>query len=279
VLKFELDNQRIESEICKTKYPILLIHGIFWRDWRFFNYWGRIPRELIKNGATIYYGNQQSATSMEICGNEIKQQIFKIIQKEKCEKVNIIGHSKGGLDARYAIGCLGIEESVASLTAIGTPHKGSILIDCLLEKFSDEFVRFLAKRYNSAYLKFGDKSPDVYSGIYDLTTKKCEEFNKNVPDKEGVFYQSVGSKMSNKFSARFPLNIGYAVLKRNEIENDGFVSVDSSKHGDYLGCYETKRRRGVSHGDMIDLMRKNIHGFDVCELYVDIVKGLKLKGL
>jgi triacylglycerol lipase len=279
ISKIELNNQRRESEICKTKYPILLVHGIFWRDWQLFNYWGRIPRGLIKNGATIYYGNQHSATSMEICANELKEQILQIIKKEKCEKVNVIGHSKGGLDARYAISCLGIDKNVASLTTVGTPHKGCKFVDHLLGKFPDKFVLALAKKYNSAYLRLGDKTPDFYSGIYDLTTSKCAEFNDKVPNKEDVVYQSVASKMSSMFSAGFPLNIGYAMIIRNEGENDGFVTVESSKHGDYLGCYSTKRKRGVSHGDMIDLMRENIHEFDVCELYVDIVKGLKSKGL
>jgi triacylglycerol lipase len=279
ILKIELNNQRKESEICKTKYPILLVHGIFWRDWQLFNYWGRIPRELVKNGATIYYGNQQSATSMEICANELKEQILKIIEKEKCEKVNIIGHSKGGLDARYAISCLGIDKNVASLTTIGTPHKGCKFVDRLLEIFPEKFVLSLAKKYNSAYLRLGDKTPDFYNGIYDLTTSKCAEFNERVTNKECVLYQSAASKMSSMFSAGFPLNIGYALIAPNEGENDGFVTVESSKHGDYLGCYSTKRNRGISHGDMIDLMRKNIQEFDVCEFYVDIVKGLKSKGL
>ncbi len=279
ISKIELNNQRKESEICKTKYPILLVHGIFWRDWQVFNYWGRIPRELIKNGATIYYGKQQSATSMDICANEIKEQILHIMEKEHCDKVNIIGHSKGGLDARYAISCLGIEQHIASLTSIGTPHKGCRFVDRILEKLPKKFVLAVAKRYNAMYVKLGDKTPDFYSGIYDLTTNKCAEFNEKVPNKEGVLYQSVASKMSSFFSAGFPLNIGYAFIKPKEGENDGFVTVESSKHGNFLGCYSTKRNRGVSHGDTIDLMRKNINEFDVCESYVDIVKGLKAKGL
>ena len=279
ISKIELNNQRKESEICQTKYPILLVHGIFWRDWQLFNYWGRIPRELIRNGATIYYGKQDSATSMEICANEIKEQVLKIIEKEKCEKVNIIGHSKGGLDARYAISCLGIDKNVASLTTVGTPHRGCKFVDQLLCRFPDKFVHALAKKYNSVYLKLGDKTTDFYSGIYDLTTSKCAEFNEKVPNKEGVVYQSVSSKMSSMFSAGFPLNICYAFIARKEGENDGFVTVESSKHGNYLGCYSTKGKRGVSHGDTIDLMRENIRGFDVCECYVDIVRELKAKGL
>jgi triacylglycerol lipase len=51
--KWELDAVRAESEICKTKYPILMVHGVFFRDFRYLNYWGRIPKELIRNGATV----------------------------------------------------------------------------------------------------------------------------------------------------------------------------------------------------------------------------------
>jgi triacylglycerol lipase len=129
------------------------------------------------------------------------------------------------------------------------------------------------------YRKLGDKDPDFISGINDLTTAQCALFNREVIDKEGVFYASVASKMNSFFSADFPLNVGYAILRRTDGENDGFVSVESSKWGKYLGCFETKGRRGVSHGDMIDLTRKNIKGFDASERYVDIVKGLKAQGL
>ena len=38
------------------------------------------------------------------------------------------------------------------------------------------------------------------------------------------------------------------------------------------------KRRGISHGDMIDLNRENIPGFDVREWYVQLVQQLKQKG-
>ena len=71
---------------------------------------------------------------MDICGNDLKEQILQILEAEQCEKVNIIGHSKGGLDARYAISCLEMEGKVASLTTIGTPHGGCKMVDHLLRK-------------------------------------------------------------------------------------------------------------------------------------------------
>jgi len=277
--KEELNESRKDNDVCKTKYPLLMVHGIFWRDWQIFNYWGRISKELLRNGAVVYYGNQQSAAPMEISGAELKSQILSILEKEHCEKVNIIAHSKGGLDARYAISFLDAAPYVASLTTVGTPHRGCSLVDIAIKKLPNSLIRRFAKGYNSMYKKLGDTEPDFCSGIYDITTEQCALFNEEVVDKEGVLYSSVASKMSSFFSADFPLNVGYAILRRTDGENDGFVSVESSKWGNYLGTFETKRGRGVSHGDMIDLTRKNIKGFDACECYIDIIKGLKEKGL
>ena len=277
--KDELNESRKDNDVCKTKYPLLMVHGIFWRDWQIFDYWGRISKELIRNGATVYYGNQQSAAPMEVCASELKAQILRILEKEHCDKVNVIAHSKGGLDARYAISRLNAAPYVASLTTVGAPHRGCRLVDIAVGKIPDSLMRLAAKGYNAMYKKLGDKDPDLLSGINDLTTEQCAVFNNEVVDIEGVLYQSVASKMSGFSSAGFPLNVGYAILRRTDGENDGFVSVESSKWGRYLGLYETKSRRGVSHGDTIDLTRKNIKGFDACECYIDIIRKLKARGL
>jgi len=277
--KKELNESRKENDVCKMKYPLLMVHGIFWRDWQRFSYWGRISKELVRNGAVVYYGNQQSAAPMKVSAAELKEQILLVLEKEHCEKVNIIAHSKGGLDARYAISCLDAAPYIASLTTIGTPHLGSGLVDLACKKIPDSLMRRFAKGYNAMYKKLGDTEPDFLSGIHDLTTEQCVLFNDEVVNKESVHYFCVGSKMTSFFGADFPLNVGYAILRHTDGENDGFVSAESSKWGTSLGMYETKKKRGVSHGDMIDLTRKNIKGFDACECYVDIIKSLKAKGL
>ena len=51
--KYKLNEKRKNEQICKTKYPLLMVHGVFFRDFKHFNYWGRIPDELEKNGATV----------------------------------------------------------------------------------------------------------------------------------------------------------------------------------------------------------------------------------
>lgn len=132
--KWELDAGREESEVCKTKYPILMVHGVFFRDFHYINYWGRIPRELTRNGATVYYGQQQSAAAVEDSGRELDARIRQIAEETGCEKVNIIAHSKGGLDSRAAIAHCGMAPYVATLTTVNTPHRGCIFAEYLLSK-------------------------------------------------------------------------------------------------------------------------------------------------
>ncbi|MCQ5134484.1 esterase/lipase family protein, partial [Coprococcus eutactus] len=71
-----------------------------------------------------FYCNHQSAASVAESGHYIADRIKQIIQETGCGKVNLIAHSKGGLDSRYAISMLGMAPYVASLTTINTPHRG-----------------------------------------------------------------------------------------------------------------------------------------------------------
>ncbi len=278
--KNELDSVRKESEVCHTKYPLLMVHGVFFRDMRFFNYWGRVPKEFIRNGAEVYYGEQHSAGSVVDCAHELKQKIEDIVRETGCEKVNIIAHSKGGLDSRYAISCLGMDKYVASLTTIDTPHRGCAFADYLLKIAPAALKNFIAGKYNSALHRLGDEHPDFIAAVTDLTVESCTEFNKNVPNADGVYYQSVGARMKKAGSAGFPLNISYRLVNYfSKCDNDGLVDVESMKWGSRHIFFEPKTNRGLSHGDMIDLMREDIKGFDIREEYVGIVKELKDMGM
>ena len=278
--RFELDNTRAENEICKTKYPILLVHGIFFRDLNFFNYWGRIPKELIKNGATVYYGNQRSSASVEECGLELKNRIDEIVNLTGCEKVNIIAHSKGGLDSRYAASLPGMSDKIASITTINTPHKGCEYADFLIERAPKAFLSFIASKYDSALSHLGEKSPDFAAGVNDLTAKKCAERNANLPSLDGILCRSVGSYMKNTRSAGFPLNMAYILVSIfSSSPNDGLVDADSMQWGESFTLFKPSTNRGISHGDMIDLFREDISGFDVREEYVKLVSDLKSCGL
>lgn len=171
---------RKDLQVCKTKYPLLLVHGVFFRDIRYFNYWGRIPHELEQNGATVFYGNQQSAASVATCGMELAERIREIMKETGCEKVNIIAHSKGGLDSRYAISMCGMAEHVASLTTINTPHRGCEFAEYLLNKIPKSKQDTIAHAYNTALKKLGDPNPNFMEAVADLTAAAAKKRNELV---------------------------------------------------------------------------------------------------
>ncbi len=275
-----LNRSRETDRICATRYPLLMVHGVFFRDFKqgFMNYWGRIPDELKMNGAEIYYGNQQSAASVAKCGEEIADRIRKIVQETGCEKVNIIAHSKGGLDSRYAVSKCGVSDMVASITTINTPHRGCEFADYLLEKIPAPVQAQVARTYNSALNRLGDHDPDFMEAVTDLTHTSCTRMNESVTDVPGVYYQSVGSHMIKAGGGRFPLNYSFRLVKYFDGPNDGLVGEKSFEWGEKYQYLEPSGDRGISHGDMIDLNRENFDGFDVREFYVQLVSELKERG-
>ncbi|MCR5837963.1 MAG: triacylglycerol lipase [Lachnospiraceae bacterium] len=273
-----INRTRKNDKICETKYPILLVHGIFFRDSKLLNYWGRIPEELIKNGATVFYGNQQSADSVADCGAEIANRIREIKLQTGAEKVNIIAHSKGGLDSRYAISVEGVAPYVASLTTINTPHRGCEFAEYLLKEIPDNQQQLIANAYNTALKKLGDPNPDFIKGVTDLTASNCEKNNNLMKDVEGVYYQSVGSILNVARGGRFPLNLTTNFVKYFDGPNDGLVGINSFKWGENYQLITIKGNRGISHGDMIDLNRENFDEFDVREFYVQLVNHLREMG-
>lgn len=275
--RYLLDSARVENAVCRTRYPVVMVHGIFFRDWQYLNYWGRIPKALKQNGATVYYGRQQSSLAVADSAAELKSEIERVLAETGAPKVNIVAHSKGGLDSRYAITKLGMADRVASLTTINTPHRGCQFADALLGSLPQWLIRYVSRRYNALFYTLGDDRPDFLAGVTDLTAAACERFNREVPDAPNVRYRSVMSKMRNFRSAIFPLNLTYLLAKKYEGDNDGLVSVSSAVWGDYLGLL-TADKKGISHADMIDLTHKDLKGFDVGEFYVKLLADLKEQG-
>ena len=276
--KLEINELRTNEQICDTRYPILMVHGVFFRDFRYLNYWGRIPKELVRNGARIYYGNHQSAASVADSGAELKARILEIIAQTGAEKLNVIAHSKGGLDMRYAVSKLGMDTYVASLTTINTPHRGCVFADYLLSRIPAALQQRVAAAYHAALKKAGDENPDFLAAVNDLTASACLAFNQEVLDMPGVYYQSVGSRLNRPSAGRFPLNFSYHLVKYFDGPNDGLVAESSFPWGADYRLLTVDGARGISHGDMIDLNRENIPGFDVREFYVSLVHKLKEKG-
>ena len=271
------------DNICKKKYPIVLIHGAGFRDLKWPVYWGRIPGELEKHGASVYYGLQDSWGSIETNAGAIISRIDAILAETGSKKVNLIAHSKGGLEARMAASSLGYGEKVASITTIGTPHHGSKTVDRLM-KLPGSLFSLAAFAVNNWIRLIGDRKPDFMKVCEGFTTAAMERLNQENPDIPGVYYQSFACVMTHPLSD-IHLSTANFVLNRIEGPNDGLVSVASASWGDNVRVLRSGVFRGISHLDAIDLRRAPITRArsaavrDICDVYVDIVQDLKLRGL
>ena len=283
-VEFEIEKEIVShdpalSQICKTKYPIVLVHGVFFRDNKLFNYWGRVPRTLKLHGATIYYGEHQSALTVKESARELTARIKLIVERSGCEKVNIIAHSKGGLDCRYAISEFGLAPYVASLTTINTPHRGCLFAEKLLYAIPEKIKNKVAKAYNVTLFALGDETPDFLAAVGDLTAEACIKRNEMLTFPDGIYTQSVGSVMGHPRKGQFPLNLSYRYVKNFDGDNDGLVGEGSFAWGEKYTLLRTDGERGISHGDMIDLSRENLRDFDVRAFYTDLVRDLRERGL
>ena len=128
----------------------------------------------------IHYGNHQSAASVADSAGELAERIRKITEETGCGKVNVIAHSKGGLDTRFAVSCLGMDRYVASLTTINTPHRGCVFADYLLEVIPDRVQKKVAAGYNRTLKRLGDENPDFLAAVGDLTASSSKKLPGSV---------------------------------------------------------------------------------------------------
>lgn len=266
------------------KYPVLMVHGMGFRDvnMKYLGYWGRIPKALENEGCVLYYGGQDSNGSVEDNGQFLCMRIRELCEKNNIEKFNVIAHSKGGLDIRYAISTLGVGDKIASVSTVSTPHNGSITVDKLM-RLPDPLIRFVSKACDLWLRVCGDENPTTYSAICSLTTKGARDFNERNPDHEGTYYQSFAFTYKTLFSD-IMLWLPHLVVKLVEGENDGLLTPDAVRWGDFRGVYRGVTNRGISHCDEVDFRRRPLTSkkgegvSDITDFYVELVRDLARKG-
>ncbi len=269
---------------ANTAYPILMVHGMGFRDRKSICYWGRIPKVLKRHGARVYFGGQDSNGSVESNARQLESALKDVLERTGAEKVNIIAHSKGGLEARYLISSMGYGDRIASLTTLSTPHNGSLTVDKLL-KLPEPMVKFVCKGVDLWFRVLGDRNPDTYKAIDLFRTSTAEQFNRNNPDDPNVYYQSYGFVMG-KASADMAMSVTWLAVNHFEGENDGLLAPRAVKWTNFKGVYRGSGRRGISHCDEVDMRRHRLEvtdsgdfNDDITHFYLKIVSDLKDMGL
>jgi triacylglycerol lipase len=183
--------------------------------------------------------------------------LARFVEGVEGHRVNLVAHSMGGLDARYAIARLGLERRVASLITVGTPHRGSPLAD-LPGGLGDRLglIRLLASAGVSV------------EAFRDLTPTSMARFNDEIVDAASVAYGSVIGVVRKKRQTNPLLLPSHLWLRRTSGANDGVVPASSQRWGEVLAEIE------ADHWAQIGWSRH----FDGAAFYQGLLRELRAMG-
>ncbi len=225
-------------------YPIVLAHGVCRFDFFWsgplkidnsddphldrLHYFKGIRTMLVSKGYPAFHARVSWAAGVDTRAEDLRRCIMDVMQET--EKVNIVAHSMGGLDARHMMfndrdkGL--IHKRIASLTTISTPHSGSPFADWGLKNLPP--IIPVAARLGLDLHAMGD-----------LTVASCREYNQDPQvlrfeencEEEGIVFQTYAGRQDflGVFDA---LKLPFYIIEKQEGENDGLVSVDSARWRD-----------------------------------------------
>jgi triacylglycerol lipase len=212
--------------------PIVLQHGLFgFGEVQFgsfkLGYFHGIDRAIGERGHPVIISRVHPTGSIQRRASQLKQNILRQLDtmNREREKVVIIAHSMGGLDARYMITKLGMDDRVSALVTISTPHRGSPYADWCITH---------GQRLGAMKL-FNFLNLDVQA-VSDLTLASCARFNEQVPDAPSVRYFSISA--ARPWHRVAPIFYhSHQVIHPAEGDNDGLVSVRSATWAEHLGTW------------------------------------------
>ncbi len=240
-------------ELAYTRYPLVFFHGMGGTDayLDLLDYWLGVEEVLVGAG---YHVEIHSVTAWDPVDQRSAgwAAILDGLQEAGVgRRFNLIGHSQGGLDARYVTGVLdpaaGLDR-IASVTTVASPHRGSPAADLGigaldLTPFDGVLIDAVAEMLSALVGLEGD---DLVAQIEDLSSESMAAFNEAVPDAPGVAYYSWAghscawldwgcqSDWEGEVIDTF-LVPTYTLIELVEGANDGLVSVESAKWGEFLG--------------------------------------------
>jgi len=250
---------------CK---PIVLMHGIAgFREidpfgWNVLEYFTGVRQFLGAMGYQVFAPEVSPFEDPLDRAGQWMSAIDEILEKTGADKVHLIGHSQGGLDARVLVAPppsgppvitplgrlhgLGYGPKVASLTTISTPHFGSAIADEFESGepvYEEAFERLFNLVSIIARASTG-KQQDVKRAVRSLSHRYINDyFNEIIEDNPNVPCYAIAGDPNHVDVVHRILRPTYMAL--NAIDpsdgggpNDSLVTVASSFFGNLPPAYE-----------------------------------------
>ena len=117
-------SERQQQQTEEKPLPVLLVHGYaedaaVWKKWE-----DMLKKDGIQFFTVTFKDSDDKCGSAKQHAIELEKMVQDIKEQSGAQKINIVGHSKGGLDARVFLDITDTKD-VANLIMIGTPNAGS----------------------------------------------------------------------------------------------------------------------------------------------------------
>ncbi len=238
-------------------YPIVLAHGLFgFSSIGPLDYFYGIGPALTAQGRTVFTPQVDAIQSSDVRGQELVAAIEAAKLQTGAQKVIVIGHSQGGLDARWA--AAHDPDSIAAVVTVATPHRGSKVADVALGVLPGNSSIALDALAN--LFGISGSGASFAGAMKVLSSDGAAQFNADVPDVPGMPYFSIAGRsllagqdacppgaapfVTTWNNDRDPIKAELApvagILALAELPStptqDGLVTVESATWGQFLGC-------------------------------------------
>lgn len=231
-----------------TRFPVLLVHG--WTGFEAIGplaYFYRVVVTLEQLGYPLSVAVLDAYNHTTVRSAQLAEQIDETLVEWRARKVDLLGHSQGGIDSRAAVSMHGRGDVVSAVLTIASPHRGTYLTDVALGLAPGAAEDLVGALLNFVGAVTWQQKTDARASFYSLSEAYMQgEFNPQNPDDPRVEYISYTGRTCDALAYLDPENecrdlcdplIGWAyrMLKETRGANDGLVTVESAKWGEYRG--------------------------------------------
>lgn len=253
------------SDIVRTRYPVVLIHGFGALGTLFTSGLLQDQASFLRQQGTLAFAPNVTPYDTTAVRCEVwKQHLERILEMTDAERLNLVGYSAGGLDARYLASTMGFGDRLASVLTVATPNRGSELASWTLAQRPPIRSIAVGTMELMGRLSYRDSEPHVEAGLHEMTPEFVEHhFNPANPDVPGLFYGSYAGRAGVGTDTRItPLQvIQNRILYPLAGVNDGMVPLSSAPWGELLGIVRSDHLRmcGVAPGSKDHANRFFLH--------------------
>ncbi len=258
-----------------TRHPVILMHGF--GALANLMQGGVLHNEamhLRTRGVAAYAPHVNPYDTISVRAEAWADRLRRVLDETGAERVNLVGFSSAGLDARWLARDPAWDGRIASLVTVSTPHRGTPLVSVVLDRpdrlrpWAVGVMDFVGRAaYESA-------PPHTEEALAELTPAAVAARFPEGETVPGAWCASFASRAGKGTNAPMypPLVLPNRILYGLAGTNDGIVPTASMGWGEPLGVIEADHARQVGLG-------LTPSAFDSCAFYEGICQRLRDRNL